>query len=219
MKKKIWFYSIQDVIDEFRSATGVERSTYYLTIIPEVRVIASEVPLRVSTFSPEIGFAFTSNEVLLRNQAAEVVNQSEEFVLVNEDQKEASIRLVGIDIPIVIGRYISGGLLILATGAAVGIRWYDHKMTKAGGRTSLAYEYGDLIVDVNSIPEFNDLIEVDSLDSLIRMAEFNRTNVLLYMMDGLENFYVHSAGKSYRFRSKRLPVDGDEELIYLGRLI
>ncbi len=212
VKEKVWFYNVQGVIDDLKKATGVERSTYYLSITPEVRVIASEVPLKVSSFMPAIGFNFTATEVLLRYQADEVVNQKEDFILTSEDQKDASIKLLGMDIPIVIGRYISGALLLIAGCAVGGIRWYDQKMMNTDDRKSLEYQYSDLIVDVNKIPAFENLIEVNSMESLIRMAEMNRVSVLLHEANDHEHFYVHIAEKTYHFLRVRPPVIIEENL-------
>ena len=212
VKEKVWFYNVQGVIDDLKKATGVERSTYYLRIYPEVRVIASTVPLKVSTFMPSIGFNFTATEVLLRYQADEVINQKEDFILTSEDQKDASIKLLGMDIPVVIGRYISGVLLVMAACAVGGIRWYDNKMMIADDRKSLDYQFGDLIVDVNKIPAMKNLIEVNSLERLIRMAEMNRVNVLLHEAKDQEHFYAQIADRYYHFQRVKPPVIVEEDL-------
>ena len=211
VKEKVWFYNVQGVINDLEKATGIERSTYYLIVYPEVRVIASEVPLKVSSFMPAIGFNFTATEVRLRHLDKDVVNQTEEFVLVSEDQTNASIKLLGLDIPVVVGRYISGAFLLLAAGAAGVLYWYDHKMSNANDRKSLGYQYGDLIIDVNVLPGFENLIEVDSLHALIKMAEMNRLNVMLCTDTDLYHFFLYLDGKTYKYQ-ETIPPSLEEEI-------
>jgi hypothetical protein len=206
LKHNIWFYNVQTVIDNFRNATGVDRTTYQISVLPEIRVIASENPLRVSTFTPKLEFVYSPVDVKPSQPVDEIVYQTEEFVLATEGKEDAAITVFGRQVPVVAARFISGLVMILALGAAGGLYWYDSKMTGSGGKEAANYTYGSLIVEIQQMPVRDTLIEVESLEGMVALAERNRVNILSYQDVETENYYIILPSETYIYKAERLPI-------------
>jgi signal peptidase I len=203
VEHNIWFYNIQTVIENFRNATGIDRTTYQISIVPEISVIASGNPLRVSTFTPNLDFSYTPVEVKLNRPMDEVIYQTEEFILATEGKEDAAITLFNRQIPVIAARYLAGLVMIIALGAAGGLYWHDSKMTGKGGREAANYVYGDLIVEIEHMSIRDTLIEVESFEGMVALAEQNRVNILLYEEDESDNYYINLPGETYHFKAER----------------
>lgn len=197
---KIWFHQIDAVIKDFEEATLVSRGVYTLSIIPVVTIhVGGEGGLK-STFSPNLDFQFSDLEVrMLRSQEEDVLNPEQNFILADTTSQESSVDLLSFSIPVKVGRWMFGFLLVASLGAAGYLLWADVSAKNAGQAEAISYQYGDLIVKVKEYADVSERILVEDFLALVSLAERNRKNILYIEMRDEKQYFVILETKMYYF--------------------
>jgi signal peptidase len=154
LQNTLYYYYIEDIIENYQAATLVERGSFTLTFVPEITVdLASDQRPGEYVFAPELAFQYTPLEVRMFNLPdADPLQPQSDLVLTQQESKDSVFTFLSLSFPVRAARWFFGALMLVSLGAAGYLYWYDTKLSAKGGYASLKYQYGDLLVEVSKKP-------------------------------------------------------------------
>lgn len=192
---------IADLINSYQRQTGVSRNNYFLVIEPRIKVQGTSSGMDVqSQFSPELVFYITTAEFYLVNDAEIILNP--EFIesATQLIEQGGTLSLFTLNVPVKVIRWVSLAFLIVAL-VFFGI-YFNHytRMLKREDPEGLAFRYGDWIVTVSNKPSDEEMIWIDNLNDIVKMAEQYELVILHHQNEQIHYYYVKAPEGYFYYR-------------------
>ena len=213
LQNTLYYYYIEDIINNYQSATLVERGSYTLTFVPEIKVsLISDQRPGEYVFAPELAFQYTPLEVRMFNLPdADPLQPQSDLVLTQQESRDGVFTFLSLSFPVRAARWFFGALMLVSLGAAGYLYWYDHQLSTQGGYASLKYQYGDLLVEVSQKPTTDEMVQVESIENLIALAKRHQASIM-YLSDQDHDFYfVRLPWDDYYFTEPAAEPEGSKE--------
>lgn len=199
---------LKSLVREVEKTTGVEQSTYTLSIQPEVSVngtVASH-PFQ-DAFTRTIRLRFDDFQLQpLRNAegevAADVFEPSQSGSIRVSRTVATSLAVFGVKLPVATATrtgLIGGGVSLLLLLAACSLLTFVLPRDEAA---RIRTRYASLIVPVREIPSgIHDSVDVPDIDALAKLAQQFEELILHYSSRQSHSYMVFHGGLLYRYRT------------------
>ena len=192
---------LQRLIDRVSSLTGSGVTTWSLTIQPDVQAAAAVAGQDVG-LNFDAPLPFTLDGVRLQPESGDgtIDSVTAPRVAGALEQPVATVLALGIDVRT--ARLISLLALAAALGAAFWARPSLRPRAQPAGHEFVAARLGSLLIEASAAtPAHGRVVELDSLDDLLRVAESNGRLVLHARTPLGHEYVVEDGGTVYRFRA------------------
>jgi EAL domain-containing protein (putative c-di-GMP-specific phosphodiesterase class I) len=210
------------MVAALREKTGLQRSEFSLTIIPDTKVSGSISGIPINDeFSPTLNFKF--NEVGFWMVSAgssdgspsDPLNPTAERMVRNLVEISETMAFLGLSLPVSGVRWGSSIMFLLSTGLLGFLMYSTEKMSKSSRSTEIQLRYSPVIVDVQNQPsrQRRTVVEVDTIQDLARLVErFNSVILHEFNPDGTHTYLVQENNTIYQVTFREdipAPVSSD----------
>jgi signal peptidase I len=205
---KLDLCAVENLVESFEQITTLHPSYYALSINPQVHVTGQIAGRALdSTFEPNLAFQYDRTQFYLvaQSQVANPLIPGEAGTLHEEKQVPNTFSLFGLQLKVPILRTIAViGLVLSLSGLAIlglqleYIARHDHE-------TFIRMKYDPLVIDVEEtgLHDNMQLIEVNSIDDLAKLAENHNEMILHGSKADTEHYLVHVNGVAYVYSQGR----------------
>ena len=167
---------VRSLITHMEEATGVGNQWYSLTITPEVFIQGEVMEKKLhDTFAPAINFQLDSLLLrIIRDTEASPLKVTAMGMLPHFRQEKNLLTILGVEIPVLTARWVSGLLLVLLVGLG---GWFGvpvYQDWQKGAATRIEIQYSPLLIDIqeeNLTSSDSNFVEVVSFRELSKVAE------------------------------------------------
>lgn len=190
---------IADVLNQYQRKTGISRSNYFLVIEPlismEGKVGGADIQ---SEFSPELVFYITTAEFYLVSNDPVTLNPEYIESATQLVEQGGTLSLFNLHLPVKVIRWLS--LLLLVVSLVFFGVYFNHytKMLQRLDPEGFAFRYADWIVNVSHKPANNEMIQLDDVEDLVKLAEQYELVILHNHHDNFDYYYL-KAPEGYFF--------------------
>ena len=193
---------VQSVINNFELRTGLKRSSYIFAVRPIISIQAEAGTLKSQdTFSPALEFIL--DDFLLHVNSSEIeehLNPTQTWTIPRSKTEPNTLGLFSIDLPIFTARLISiiGLVLSLSLGGWLG--WQYSQTSKGGPVSQIELLYSSLLVKVLKVPPKKSMVEVDSIEDLVKLAERHNAMIMSATRQNTHTYYLKITDTTYYFQ-------------------
>ncbi|MEW6404451.1 MAG: signal peptidase I [Chloroflexota bacterium] len=213
MAAEVQFDQIQGFINALEEQTGVREKRYTLNIRPEVVVQGVVAGHEItSSFAPELTFEFDELAISLVYHSIDVdpLRPSQTNMVSYKTETANTFNILGFDIGVPFARAISVvGILVYLYGVVMLI-WHVNSTKKRGELSRINMLYGHKIVSIANVTFSQDLVEVDSIEELAKIADQHQKAIMHLSREGIHYYFVQAFDITYLFR---LLVSGDVHVL------
>jgi signal peptidase I len=195
------------LVESVEEITAARQGTYLLSISPQAQITGLVEGRSLETeFEPELSFQYDRTQFYLVSQGEDAVplNPSELHFLHAEKQVPNTLSLFGIELKVPVLRTITViGLVLSLSGLAV-LGFQVERISRNDRQTFVRMKYDPLVIDVEEggLRKTNQIIQVNSIDDLAKLAEKHNSMILHETQDDVDTYLVHLNGFSYIFSLK-----------------
>ncbi len=193
---------LQALIDQFEEQANLSRQEYKVTITPQVKVSGRlGGQLLQEDFAPILVFRLNDQQLQLAQSDSAPLQPSEPGTLQSIDTKPNTVALLGLKFDVGSARRIA----LLGLGISMlGIAWFGVGIVKAlqgneVGRIDLKYKPLLVMITESSIDHNGKVIDVATIEDLVRLAERLGTVMLHSVQDDVHQYVVHEHNIAYRY--------------------
>jgi signal peptidase I len=205
---------IVNLVESVEEITSVRAGAYMVAISPRVQVtgLVAGRPLD-TTFDPQLVFQYDRAQFYLTRQDEESnpLNPVVADILHEEKNIPNTLTFFGTELNVPVLRAMSViGLLLSLSGLAFLWLQLEH-IARNDQESFVRIKYDPLVIDVeeNSLPNSQkQLVNVNSIDDLAKLAEKHNTLILHRSQESLENYFVNVDGLSYIYSQVKRGQDG-----------
>jgi signal peptidase I len=201
---------LQTLVAHVDEQTGVPNATYSLAIVPRVRVhgVVAGRAIR-STFAPALRFTLNSVELALQTASsgkpAGTLRPTQAGAGVRSEAR--TLALGGLRLRVATARRVAVGGLVASLLALLAVGFLLLPV-RGGEAARIGARYGSWLLPVEAPPALRDVVDVVTMDALVRLAEHHDRPVLHVTSDGGDEYLVAIEEIGYRYR-----VGGAPELV------
>lgn len=193
------------MIGRVERLTGVDRAVYRLAVRPEIALTGTLAHREVHrAFAPELAFQLDPLQLQLVAEAGAVdaleqVDPRRGGLVTSEVVRPRSVRVAGVDLGLRVLRVAS---LTALTFGVLGLALFALLRSRAARRGEPAWiqaRYARWLVPVQTAPSPGRVVDVDSFDSLRRLAEHYGHLVLHHASTGWHAYLVEEHDVTYRY--------------------
>ncbi len=195
---------IEALVANMEQETDLHIPYYTLAITPIVSINGTAAGQEFKdTFEPQLRFQFDSTHffVIKEDSAANPLNPSEPGVLERSRMKANTIPMLGQELAVTGLRLLSIIGLLLSLGGLTILGIFVSTLAKRNLETFVQAKYGPLLIDVHekSLEAPAQMIDVNTIDDLAKLAERNNT-MILHQKRNLIHFYTVRGDRfTYRY--------------------
>jgi len=210
------FCDLQAYVQRVQETTGITSQRYQVHIQPVVSFVGSTAGAVIDDkFTPTLTFNVEDNQVFLETTAADgsdPLNPFKQSAIPTIGTVANTFSLFGLKMPVQLGRILGmlgtvAALLLMLAG------WLMHrKVSQMDDEARARAMFGDALVDVRYCPvtKADRVIDLNSLESLVQVAEKVGQMVLAHRTSDSLDFYVAQDNLYYRFRARHTVSTGDQ---------
>lgn len=187
-------------VEQIAEQTGMSTQQYQLTILPQVDITGQLGGTALtSNFSPKISFKVDSNQLTLAQADSELklLSPSTAGALPHSVVKPEQLALLWLKLGVaqarMIGLVAAGTLLIATLLLALPLL----RLWQQNERSRIQLRYGALLVDGTAAETLNQVISVDSIAALARLAERHGTLIVRDEHGGGQRYLVIDGVTAY----------------------
>lgn len=201
---KLNLCQVEKLIQSMEEETGFHAGSYLLTITPNIQV-AGDIggSALESTFNPILPFNYDHVHFFMYQGDGEkdLLHPTETGVTGGEHQIANTLLFFGMNLAVLTLRWFSVIVLVgsLAGVAFIGVK--TQELSKCDPSQFIRMRYDSMLVDVQQTVMGNtvDIVEVNSIDSLAKMAEKSNAMILHAEIADSHVYYFRVEGTTYRF--------------------
>jgi signal peptidase len=193
---------IRSIVAQVEAATGITGGTYTVSIVPDVHVIGSVAGQPVTDqFSSPLVFRFRPDQLVLEQPSA--VQAAKTATVDVPGAERVRILILGSRIDVALARWISAiGAALALLGAAVAGAVVTRRHPDEPARIHARYRRWLIPVERLDNGPKGHIVEVASIDALMRLANRYDRMVLVRHYDGVGDAYVvEDDGIQFLYRS------------------
>ncbi|MGH3103507.1 MAG: signal peptidase I, partial [Gaiellaceae bacterium] len=197
--------ALQALSDQVERLTGTITDSYALSLSPEISLDGTigGQPIR-DTFAPSLALRLDSSKLRIdtaspAGDAATSLRRSESGSGTRLEPNRLTLLFVKVDVATARMLALLGGLLALLAGAAAALG----RTGRGSDEPSLiAARYGSWLIDIAPRRRAGEaVLEVTTMDGLVRLAERYERMILHELHEGVHSYLVEEDGIVYRYRS------------------
>jgi len=198
---------ISEMIKGVETETGFKSSSYDLQVISNVKtqgIISGQ--LLLDNFSHVLSFTMDSTHLYLNdiNGDGAPTKLIKEKLLDNPTMVENTINLKSVQVPVKMARGISVIGLSIFLACVILLGYYFQSLGKINKAKFNQLKYGSMIIDASivGLDRFNLVIDVKSIDELVKIANRQNSMILHFMKDHTHYYLVEHEDTAYRYTFK-----------------
>jgi len=205
---KLDLCAVAKLVESFEQITTLRPSYYLLSINPQVHVTGLIAGRALdSTFEPKMAFQYDRTQFYLvaQSQGTNPLIPGEAGTLHEEKQVPNTFSLFGLQLEVPILRTIAViGLVLSLSGLAI-LGLQLEYIARNDRETFIRMKYNPLVIDVEEtgLRDNMQLIEVNSIDDLAKLAENHNEMILHGSKADVEHYLVHVNGVAYVYSQGR----------------
>jgi hypothetical protein len=201
---------LRSMTKQLERVTGVERDHYTLTVRPDVAIEGTLAGRPLSeTFAPELRFFLDELQLQLEppgsaplgEEVVDPVHPGSGGLLKTTTREPRTFSFLGFDLGIVPLRAVALIVLLLSAGGLAAIFLVRRISARSGEAAAIEARYGQFLVPVHAgapAPRGR-MVQVESFDSLLRLANHYGHVVLHEEGDGFHAYSIEENGVTYRY--------------------
>jgi signal peptidase I len=201
--------ALGSMVESLEERTGFERPYYTLEIIPGV-IMKGKCNGReiLDTFEPRLTFRMEEFQLYLiatepNTPRLAQLHPEQTGYLQHAVEVESTIPILGMDLPVRTGRWISGIGLGLAFLGFIGIGIFYTHASREGEAAQITVKYGSMLVEVQEgdFANGHHRVEVNAFEDLGRFAERVGGVILHEKRENHHHYYVHEGDVTYHYQA------------------
>lgn len=197
---------LREIIENLEEATGFTARDYMITVLPEVTVtgMLGGQPVQ-ETFVPHLDFKL--NDTSLWTTGTEMddlgrIRVTQEGTVTLTHSEPNTLTILGLPLKVRTSRWIAGvglGVAVLATGVLLLIA---SRAMRGAEQEQLHFQAGSRVVRIleNGLDAGGPLVEVASVDDLVRLSHESGGPILYEDLDGVERYFVQGERVTYYYQ-------------------
>ncbi len=206
---------VELLVESLEEQTGFKNSNYKLEIIAPVLISGSVSGKNITDFfSPVLAFRFDKVHVYL--ESSDKSDAAFTFTKIGENNGAISeqanyVNILRLEVDIQSMRILAVTGLLFSLGSLAIIAIYIYLIAQEDPEFLLRLKYSSLLVDVQgtTFEPLLPIVDVDSIETLVKLAERHDTMILHVAHPMLHDYLVQTSQSTYRYslnRSGRPPV-------------
>jgi len=213
VSSSIYIPRINQLIYRFEQITGISRSTFDLSVIPQIQLVGSHNTKEIQDkFSPSLNFQMNDSMIWMP--------KSEEDLTPLSITKASSISVPVVEantvsffawqIPVLTLRIISSLIFVavLAIGGWYG--WSMFQITQKDKYEQIMFYYRDEIISLKKPPKFEQVIEVENFGALVSLAKNYGVKILHIYQKKWHHYYLPLEDGVFLYKEEGIK-QGDEK--------
>jgi signal peptidase I len=200
---------LRSMIESLEERTGFERPYYTLEIVPSVTMKAkyngSEI---LDYFEPRLTFRMEEFQLYLiatepNTPRLAQLHPEQTGYLQHVVEVQNTIPILGMDLPVRTGRWISSIGLGMAFLGFIGMGIFYFRASRDGEDAHIAVKYGSMLVEVQEgdFANGHHRVEVNAFEDLGRFAERVGGVILHERREDRHHYYVHEGDITYHYQT------------------
>lgn len=197
---------LQARLDMVEQQTGLHGQQYSLAICPHVTIagVQGGQPLQ-EQFRPCLDFYLDPFQMRLASDNArdldlsELLYVSQTGLLQRTRQAPNTILILGFGLPVAMARGLAAAALVISLGGGLALGWYTHQVGRADEATRIRLKYGSLLVAVQRQEPDGQVIDVATMEGLVKIAEQYGRVILYHSHNSGHHFAVRDGGLIYQY--------------------
>lgn len=196
--------SLNRVITIYQNRTGIKRSDFIVSIIPQIQIEAIVAGENISdTFVPKLQFRMDQFQLSLLqldegNLLNSVQGSSFETALVEAN----TIPIFNFELRVLTARWISALLLVVVLVYFGYSYWNYIALAKQGESAQINAYFDDLILPAAEKPKNAEMVQLDRFGKLAALAANNNQMIKLFSTRGKDYYFVQLLDETYFYLSK-----------------
>ncbi len=205
---KLDLCAVAKLVESFEQITTLHPNYYLLSINPQVHVTGLIAGRALdSTFEPNLAFQYDRTQFYLvaQGESSNPLIPGEAKTLHAETQVPNTFSLFGLQLEVPILRVVAViGLILSLSGLAI-LGLQLEYIARNDRETFIRMKYNPLVIDVEEtgLRDNMQLIEVNSIDDLAKLAENHNEMILHGTKADVEHYLVHVNGVAYVYSQGR----------------
>jgi signal peptidase I len=195
---------VEAIVNLVEQEAGLNQLTYTMEIFADSAFTANANGSQVAdTFSPSLVFRYDKVHFYLagNKSQADPLRSSKPGLVMGTTARTNTISILGLAFPVWMARFISLLGFVLSALGLVYIGMNIYRTASHSQDALIRLKHGPLLMDVseqNPLPS-GQVIDVATMDDLVRLAERHGTMILHMQRNFLHYYLVQSNGASYRY--------------------
>jgi signal peptidase I len=198
--------TVRRMISLLESATGVDRDAYWVDVIATVHLEGKVDghPFQ-ALFAPHLPFALDDYQLYMRasdgpETAGSDPTQAEvEGSVAFMTLEPSTLTILGLEIPVTAARAVAVVGLVICLAAAAALLFPLYRARRDGEAEHILAEHASALISLSSPPPAGPagIIEVQSFDDLLRLAEGTGQKIMHFAVDPEHHFYLREGEVLY----------------------
>lgn len=195
---------VESIVNTVEQETGLKSGVYTLEIVTDVVFTGNfSGTLVQDTFSPTLTFRYDKIHfyVPIDSEHPDPFDSSKAGIVSSSITAPNTISFLQLQIPVWTARFISLTGFVFSLLGLIVAGWTLYRLTSGDEAAMIRLKHGTMLADVfvGELPSASNMIDVNAIDDLARLAERHGTMILHMRRNFLHFYYVQGRGVLYRY--------------------
>ncbi len=208
---------VQNVIDSLEQQTALQNQRYTLAVVPVVSVngkLAGQ-PLK-DEFLSRLVFNFDETQMQLMDSSTPTLNPTQTGSLPRMSEAANTLSLLGFSLTVSTARQIAIIGLAISLGGLLFFGLFMFRAMQGDEESRIQFKHGSLLIavqDNNLETTSEQVVDVATIDDLVRLAERNGHMILHYARGATHDYLVKDDGLTYRYQAHRQKIKARSQMV------